>query len=382
MKYFTIIASIVFWSCSTQERSHEHHDHEETEVVHLSAAQVKSLRLKTTSIKKRNMAEVVYASGSLEVPPQNEAMVTAIVGANVTSIAVIEGDEVKKGQVLGTLSHPNLLDIQTNYIAALSELEYAESNYYRKQKLYDEKVGSGEQMQLAKAKYTAQKGLVKGLESQLRLVGLNPTNIAKGNIVENVPIKSPIEGFIQKVKVKTAQYVEPQTNMFEIINIHHVHADLMVFEKDVPLITKGQKIRITTESTNEELFAEIYAVGKSFEENPKAVHIHAEIDNKCDHLLPGMYIKGEIMVQEDMQTVLPSDAVVRNENEFLIFEVISQTEEEWEFKPHKIKVGVEENGYRVVLADEQWHNKKYVANEAYYLLSEWKKEEAEHGHAH
>ena len=50
-------------------------------------------------------------TGNLEVPPQNEATVTAIVGSNVTLIKVIEGDKVSKGQVLAYLSHPNLIKI-------------------------------------------------------------------------------------------------------------------------------------------------------------------------------------------------------------------------------------------------------------------------------
>jgi len=43
---------------------------------------------------------VVEANGHLQVPPQNMASVTAIVGANVSSIKVFLGDKVKKGQVL------------------------------------------------------------------------------------------------------------------------------------------------------------------------------------------------------------------------------------------------------------------------------------------
>ena len=50
-------------------------------------------------------------------------------------------------------------------------------------------------------------------------------------ILEQVPLRSPIEGYVQKVEIKTGQYVEPQTELFEIVNTEHVHADFMVFEK-------------------------------------------------------------------------------------------------------------------------------------------------------
>src|SRR5690606_37403488 len=85
------------------EHGHEeeagHHEDEEGENVHFSVVQFDALDMKVDTISRRNMFSVVQASGQLEVPPQNEAMVTAIIGANISSIKVIEGDDVKKGQV-------------------------------------------------------------------------------------------------------------------------------------------------------------------------------------------------------------------------------------------------------------------------------------------
>jgi len=387
LKYIIISASIALSACNqnTKTVTDDHgHDHEAAveETIGLTLAQVESLGLTSTKITNRNMAEAVEVSGSLEVPPQNEALVTAIVGANIKSINVIEGQEVKRDQVLATLTHPDLLNIQTEYISALSELEYEEASYNRQKKLHEEKVSSGKQMQLAKAEYLAQQGQVKGLEYQLKLLGLNPASIAKGNLVESVPVKSPINGFVQKVNVKTAQFVMPEREMFEIINLHHIHADIMVFEKDVNKVHEGQKIRFYTEAVDKEMTAEIYSVGKSFEENPKAVHVHAEIENKEGFLLPGMYIKGQILVSNNVSSVLPSDAVVRSGDDYLAFQILEQNETEWIFKPIKVNVGLEVDGYYELHLNADIGLFNFVANKAYYILSEYKKDEAGHGHSH
>lgn len=79
----------------------------------------------------RSLSGVIEANGQLEVPPQHEATVTAILGANVTSIKVIEGDQVNKGQVLAYLSHPNLVNLQTGYIRSYSRLQYLEKELQR-----------------------------------------------------------------------------------------------------------------------------------------------------------------------------------------------------------------------------------------------------------
>src|SRR5690606_15070399 len=67
-----------------QENSGQgHHDDEN---VHLSAAQFEAMEMEVDTLQLKNLSSVVQANGQLEVPPQNEAIVTAIIGANVSSI--------------------------------------------------------------------------------------------------------------------------------------------------------------------------------------------------------------------------------------------------------------------------------------------------------
>ena len=143
-------------------------------------------------------------------------------------------------------------------------------------------------------------------------MGLGLEQIQQSEIYEQVPVISPIDGHVRLVEVKTGQYVEPQTEMFEIVNIDHIHADLMVFEKDMHKVKQGQRIRFTIESLpGQELEAKIYSVGKAFEQEPKAIHLHAEIENKKGLLIPGMYIRGRIMINDVQSYALPEAGVVR-----------------------------------------------------------------------
>src|SRR5690606_28836209 len=135
--------------------------------------QFESLAMKVKPLTKRNISSYVEANGQLEVPPQNEATVTAVIGANVSSIEVIEGDKIHKGQVLAYLNHPNLIKIQTDYVSSWNELQYLEKEFERQQKLYDEKVTSGKEFQKIKSDYQSKVALVKGFEAQLKNMGLN-----------------------------------------------------------------------------------------------------------------------------------------------------------------------------------------------------------------
>ena len=361
-------------------KSETKEDQSEEEVM-LSQQQFEAIQMKTDTLALRNMSGYVEANGTLEVPPQNEAAITSVVGANVVSIKVIEGDKVNKGQVVAYLSHPNIIKMQTDYLNAFSNGNFLKKNYERQQKLYDAGVGSGANFQKAEAEYDASKAMVNGLEAQLRLLNINTSSVQNGTIAQSISLRSPIDGFVQKVEVKTGQYVEPQTELFEIVNTHHVHADLMVFEKDVYKVKKGQKVTFTIQSIpDSELIAEIYSVSKTFEDNPKAVHVHAEIENKKGNLIPGMYIQGKIQVENTKTKALPESAIIKDGDRYYAFSVEKENDD-WSFKPIEVILGAKDGNWIAVQFSEDIEpNTKFAYNNAYYLIAEMKKGEAEHEH--
>ena len=395
-KFLTVMVLAIFVSACGNKENHNENDghshdeeektevneeHNESEEVMLSQQQFDTLKMKIDTLALRNMSGYVEANGTLEVPPQNEAAITTVVGANVVSIEVIEGDKVNKGQVVAYLSHPNIIQAQTDYLNAYSNSELAKKNYERQQKLYDAGVGSGANFQKAEAEYQASKAMVNGLEAQLRILNVNTTSVRNGTIAQRIALRSPIEGFVQKVEVKTGQYVEPQTELFEIVNTHHVHADLMVFEKDVYKVQKGQKVNFTVQSIPDaELIAEIYSVSKTFEDNPKAVHVHAEIENKKGNLIPGMYIQGKIQVDNTQTKALPESAIIKEGERYYVFSVEKENDD-WSFKPIEVVLGTKDGDWVSVQFTENIEsNTKFAYNNAYYLNAEMKKGEAEHAH--
>lgn len=373
---------------SDQEHSEGEAGHEGEEgmaELHLSDLKFESLGIKVDTLPTRALSGVVEANGQLEVPPQHKATVTAILGANVTSIKVIEGDKVSKGQVLAYLAHPNLSKIQTDYVRAYSQLQFLEKENQRQKRLYEEEVGSGKTYQQTQADYQAMKGEVKGYEAQLKQLSLNVEKVQDGDIYQYVPVVSPIDGYIEKVKVQIGQYVDPQTDMFMIVNTDHIHADLMVFEKDVHKVKKGQKLSFTVESVpGNTLTAKIYSVGKQFEQNPKAVHVHAEIDQKEDFLIPGMYINGKIRTGDNQVKALPESAIIEEEGKPYIFMAEAHEEDgktEWAFKAIEVRTGITEDGWVEIKLLEPLPDGTQVAwNNAYYLISEMKKSQTSHSH--
>ncbi len=344
--------------------------------VLLTHQQVKALNIEMDTLGKRDFHSVVEANGQLQVPPQNRASVMAIVGANVNSIRVFLGDKVKKGEALATLSHPGLLQMQTDYLDSWNRMAYLEKEYQRQKKLYEAQIGSGKDFQKVSADYFSLKSNLKSLEAQLRLLQIDPEKIKRGILYEKVAVVSPIDGYVDKINVNIGQYVEPQKTMFKIINNDRIHADLMIFEKDVYKVKKGQQVRFSVASHPDEMLtATIFAVGKSFEQNPKAVHVHASFKNRGNGLIPGMYITGRISTGNDFSFALPESAVVTDGGEKYVF-TVQKEKEGIRFTPVEVIIGQKEEGWdEIKLLYPVKSETLFAWNGAYYILSEMKKDE-------
>jgi cobalt-zinc-cadmium efflux system membrane fusion protein len=370
---------------TAENEAHEDEGHEEEEghgeEAMLTQQQYDALNMEIDSLKQRSMSGYVEVNGQLEVPPQNEATVTSVIGANVVDIKVIEGDKIQKGQILAYISHPEIVRMQTEFFNASNQLNFQEKEFNRQEKLYDAGVGSGETFQRAEAELQNAKGRLQGLRSQLQLLNVNPENVLNGNMTERIPVRSPIEGAVEGVNVKTGQFVQAQDAMFEIINTEHVHADLMVFEKDISKVEVGQTVVFRVESLpGTELEARIISVGQSFEEGPKAVHVHAEIDNKPDNLIPGMYVNGRIMVDETRMRALPQDAIGQDGDKSYAFRA-EREGEGWSFKPVEITTGAgDEEWVAVNFLGDMESTDLFAYNNAYYLMAQMKKGEGGHSH--
>ncbi|GGZ16504.1 hemolysin D [Echinicola pacifica] len=389
MNYSYILSLILllsFSGCgnsSETESSHEEDPHEEhhDDGVHLNQSQVDALGLKWGPVEERNLTSYVEANGMLEVPPQNEAAITSMIGANVVSITIIEGDKVSKGQVLAYISHPEIVQIQSDYIEKFYERDFLQQEYERQQTLLDEEVGAGRDLQRTHASLKAMDARVLGLEKQLELLGLQVSKIKEGDIQNKIPIRSPLDGYVKKVHIKMGQYVQPEFEMFEIENIDHIHADLMVYEKDIHKIHEGQKVRFKVQSVPEQdLIAEVYAVGKSFEDNPKAIHLHAEIENKRGVLIPGMYVRGQVLVGDTLQLAVPETAIVSENERNYVFSAEKEGEE-WVFKPIEVITQNQSNDWvGISFMSKVDSTLNIVQNQAYYLKAEKNKSEAGHSH--
>jgi membrane fusion protein, heavy metal efflux system len=381
-----------------QAKSEEHHEVTNSDYVILSEEQFKTVKLKLGRFSEKNLSTMVKASGMLDLPPQNKASISTLIGGRISSIKVIQGQFVDKGQTLAVIENPEIIKMQQEYLEAESRFRYAEKEFLRQKELYAEKIVSGKKFEAAETDFESQKALKRSLENQLKQIGISPSQISKGELKTSVDLTSPIHGWIHKINVNTGSFVNPASEIFVVVDNHHVHIDLNVFENDVPKVKEGQKVYFTLNNAPGERYeAKIFSVGKAFDTETRSVSIHAEItDNKNRNLLPGMYVDGRIEVDTSKVKALPEAAVVSEGNLNYIFVQVKDsaareknadsvhketdgihTESEGlKFRKVQIKTGASDQGFTEVKPVEEIPaGAEIVVDGAYYLDAQMKKGE-------
>jgi len=389
-----VLISISTISCKHNDDHHDgDHDHEKHEdhgkkdehgdhnSVTLTSAQLKAMNIEIIEVKTQVLNIGVKVTGRLELAPQDKADISPLIGGVIRSIKVIEGDYVKQGQTLATLQHPNIIELQQDYASSINDLVYLKEDYKRQQKLYDEKIGSGKEFQKVKSNYLNQVIKVKSLKIKLEMLDLDVNSISKGNIIKDIRITAPMNGIISLVQTNIGSYASPLTKLFEVVNNDKLHADFRVFENDINKVAVGQKVRFTTTGlSNREFEGEVHAISPVLEENPKALHVHADISNDKKSLIPGMYIQGEIISENFSALAVPYKSIVTEADKYFVFIVKQSNSNQTIFHKTEIIKGFESNEMIEIKFTQKIQAELQIANDGYYLLAEMGKAENEHTH--
>jgi cobalt-zinc-cadmium efflux system membrane fusion protein len=97
-----------------------------------------------------------------------------------------------------------------------------------------------------------------------------------------------------------------------------------------------------------------------------------------------MYISAQIAVTDSKKLSIPEGGVVKEGDKHFIFIAEKENDSdvsEWGFKPVEVTVGINDNGWtELKLTNPLGTNDQVAYNNAYYLMAEMKKGEAEHTH--
>ncbi len=408
-----LLAVVLYFSLRHSDSDGHNHNEEEAKTeeatataekeVELNEAQFKASSIELGTFTLKNLSEVINANGYTKLPPQNQADVSVYTSGIVKAINIIEGQFVKKGQVIATIESPEFTKLQEAYLTSKSNLEFLKLEYERQKTLSEEEVNSKKVFQKTKADYEIERARFNSLQRQLSVLNIS----GNGTTTATVPVLAPISGFITEIYIKIGSNVEAGKPLLNIVDNSKLHVDLLVYEKDLHKVKAGQNVRfVLTNQDNAEIMGKIFSVGKAFENETKSVAVHADITNDKQKLIPGMYVNALIDIGASKVSALPLEAVIKADGREFIFVLEEGHKEEthdekeghshedgdkhseengksYHFKRIEVKTGTAQLGFvKVALLQKIENDAKIVLKGAYYIQSHLLKTEGGGVHEH
>ncbi|MBC7487893.1 MAG: efflux RND transporter periplasmic adaptor subunit [Cytophagaceae bacterium] len=379
----TMALSLVIFSCTKnteQETVQLQEEHQKEEVL-LTEAQYKNVGIVLGKAEERIMSGLVKVNGMFDVPPQNLVTISLPYAGIVRQTKLLQGMEVKKGEVIAILEHPDFIQLQQDYLDNKSKLDYLHLEVNRQQELQKENVNSAKVYQKAQSEYESLKAIVSGLKEKLSMINVSADQLQKNGISKQVKVLAPIHGYVTVVNVNIGKLVNPNDVICEIVDIGHLHVELTVFEKDVTSLKVGQKVRFWVNNERKERTASIYLIGKQISPD-RTVRVHCHLDKEDENLLPGMYLTAYIETTKKQSLVLPSAAVVSSSNKNYVFVAKGKEKANYTFNMEEVTIGVVDDDYtEIILPPSIDPQSEFVLVGAYDLLSS-KNVGEEEGHSH
>ena len=386
MKKFLIVtiitASLVFFvSCGSKENKEaaktEETANEEApekpDEASLTAEQMKTIGIEIGSIEQKQLTASLKTNGVLKVPNQNKASINSVYSGVIKTLLVQPGNIVSKGQTIATISNPEFIQVQSDYLSVTSKIVLAEQEYNRQKDLNAGNAGALKNLQAAESNLKALRTSKSSLEQQIQLMGINPLSLSNGKLVSVVAVRSPIGGVVSNVLVKMGSYVDVSTVVAEVVDNSQLHVDLFVYEKDLPKLKNNQTIHfIVTNNPGKEYDAQIFSLGSSFENESKAVSVHAMVKGDKTGLIDGMNVTAIISLDEATLPAIPTGAIVSYQGLDYIFivDTVDVKNNTTTFKRIPVAKGTSDVGYsEITILKDVPAGVKVVIKGAFFILA-------------
>jgi cobalt-zinc-cadmium efflux system membrane fusion protein len=306
--------------------------------IELTSEQFNTMNMAWGKLETDKFSEEITVQGAVRVPVESMQDVTTYYGGYVSGLELLEGQSVKKGEVLFYLENPEFILLQQNYLEAKSQLNYLKAKYDRQKTLFDEQIASQKSYLKAEADYQSTRAKAESLKRQLGLLRINADELQPESIRSKIAIYSPIAGFVTEINAVPGAYVQPTDVPIRLISKAHLHIELMVFEKDATAIKKGQTVEVRVPELSSEIFiAEVFMVGQSIND-ARQINVHADLkdESKESLLVPGMFVEGKIQKDPQEAIAVLQTAVIESEGKMYV--LVLREKNDSGFKLEKIEV--------------------------------------------
>jgi membrane fusion protein (multidrug efflux system) len=233
-----------------------------------NANEAPAVAVSVVEVKPVAMRDVVFLPGETEA--YEDVQVAANTSGRVEWIGFVEGQEVKKGELLAKI---DVSALRASLEHAKAACNLAEDLCERRRRLYENKIIAKEELDQS--------------ETQAKLAAADLAQV-KVRYNHGFP-KSPISGIINHLYVDVGEYADVGKPIVDIVNIDRIKINVRVPELDVRYVKKGQTTPMRIDAfADRALMGTVEFVAFKADHATKTFLVRSVIDNPNHDIRPGM----------------------------------------------------------------------------------------------
>ncbi|MBL8236064.1 MAG: efflux RND transporter periplasmic adaptor subunit [Bryobacterales bacterium] len=312
----------------------------------------KDLRIEVPAAAE--VGAVLSVAARLEFDETRITRVGSPVMGRIATLGAREGEEVKKGQLLATLSSTGLSEAQLTLLKATSQRQLAQRAVDRARTLLEAGVIGAAEVQRRDAELSQAAAEVDAARDQLTLLGMLPESIdelLKGRRINSMArVIASMDGIVLDRKITLGQVIQPADTVFEIADLTHLWMVADVPEQNAGRLQEGQTVEATIGALpNLTLRGKLSFISHTVNPETRTVRVRMELPNPKGRYKPAMLATMLLKEHTEKRTVVPVAAVVREENVEHVF--VQRAEGTYVLRP--VTLGDEFDGRRVLISGLQ-----------------------------
>ena len=275
---------------------------------------VQNLGVRLAPVEQSQFARVVDTVGLVAVDEHRIQAVQVRSPGWVEQLAVrAVGDPVQRGQLLAAVYSPDLLAAQQEFLIAL---------------------GSGDA------------DLVHAARERLTLFGLSEGQIARvektRQTERRVSYYAPADGYVMELGVRQGAAVQPDTMLFQLVDLGTVWVNAEVPETQAAWIKAGDHVLAQVPALPGEQFdGQVDYVYPELTMATRTLKLRVVVKNQARHLRPGMFASVHLLgVPKEQVLMVPTEAVIKTGQR----SVVIVADDASHFHPALVRVGAEYGG--------------------------------------
>ncbi len=282
-----------------------------------SAAQAQSV-IETVTVHPQAVESQLNLAARVTANPTSIVHIYPLISGRVLSLKILPGQELKKGEQIGTLQSSDAAQARSDFEKARIEAARADLQLQRAKELLQHEVMAQRDYDDLKALDDSDHSELERARQALHLLGFNENDTS-----DIVPIVSPISGVVLDVNTGPGELQRSLDNANAIATIANIDSVWVVgdlYPRDLGSVKTGQAVDITVAGYPDQVFhGVIDNISDAVDPTSLTLKVRVVLPNPRHKLKPQMYATIAVTNQRGTAIVVPSTAVIQNGKDTFVF---------------------------------------------------------------